>query len=158
MTTRRRSSPDEATYHRRQMEREEDKAVVEALGDRMETFFGRVDSKLEEIRYEVRRLDQKHDGLSNRVQELEMQIAEAREAVYRARAATPSLTVTAGRQVVAEVKKSWVAKAAAASIAVMACWTLYRALPEMARGVDHLWDYIRTADEPYKGKPADEKH
>lgn len=148
--------PGSAAYHRRQAEREEDQAVVAAIGDRMEAFFERALGELEMIKSDVRRLDQKTDGVVNRVSDLERETLETREAIHRARAATPALTVSAGRQVFDEAKKSWLVKASATALAIMACWTLYRALPEMARHAEALWVYIRHADAPPKA-PVPEK-
>lgn len=135
-----------AAYHRRQQEREEDQAVVQAIGDRMEALFGRMEAGIQDLKVEVRRVEQKTDTLSNRVKELEMQVQEAREAVHRARAATPALTVSAGRQIVSEVKGSWWAKAGAILGVLIALYTLASAAPKIARGVNHAWAYITHAD------------
>lgn len=155
MTARRRTSPDEASYHRRQLEREEDRAVVDAIGDRMESFFDRALAELEMIKSDIRRIDQKTDGVVNRVNDLERETLETREAVHRARSAQPALTVSAGRQVVEEAKKSWLAKAAAIAISIMAIYTLTQAVPKMVRAADHFLAWVRTADGPQKGKPTD---
>lgn len=143
-----------AAYQRMAAREEEARA---AMNDRLEKQLDRIIDEIGEVKIEVRRIDQKSGGLENRMSDIERQMIDTRDAVQRARAATPALTVSAGRQVVDEAKKSWLVKTAAAAIAVMAIWTLYRAIPEMVRGADHLVAYFRTADEPYKApatKPA----
>lgn len=146
MTARRRNSPDEASYHRRQLEREEDRAVVDAIGDRMESFFDRALAELEMIKSDIRRIDQKTDGVVNRVNDLERETLETREAVHRARSAQPALTVSAGRQVVEEAKKSWVARTAAVVGLIIALASVVSLVPKAVRGVEHAWAYFRTAD------------
>lgn len=148
--------PGSAAYHRRQKEREEDRAVVDAIGDRMESFFERALSELEMIKADVRRLDHKTDGVVNRVNDLERETLETREAVHRARAASPAITVSAGRQVVSEIKGSWWAKAGAVLGVVIALYTFASALPKIVRAIDNAWDYVRHADAP-KAPPVPEK-
>ena len=128
------------------------------MNDRIEAHLDRIINEIGEVKIEVRRIDQKSGGLENRMTDIERQMIDTRDAVQRARAAVPAATVSAGRQVADELKKSLLAKVAAFCIAAMAIYTFTQAVPKMLRATDHFLTWVRTADAPQNGKATDEKH
>lgn len=135
----------EAAYQR--LARRTEEAQAEANG-RMEAGFDRILDSIEGLKVEVRRVDQKHSGLDNRLGDLERQVIDTREELQK-RAVNPApAQIASAKTAIKDLLSTWQAVLTLITGAVGLLFIIANNIPDTARFVERFLAFLAGREVP----------
>lgn len=135
----------EAAYQR--LARRTEEAQAEANG-RMEAGFDRILDSIESLKVEVRRVDQKHAGLDNRLGDLERQVIDTREELQK-RAVNPAPSqIASAKQAIKDTARSPLGVTGAVLAIICSLYIILNNIPDTFRALDKVGAFVREFDQP----------
>lgn len=112
----------------------------------MEAGFDRIIDSLEDLKAEVRRVDQKHAGLENRIGDIERQVIDTRDEMQR-RAVTPAPSqIASAKKAIRDSAKSPVGVIAAVCIFITTISAAGGGIPKLVQGAERFWHFLAGRD------------
>lgn len=150
MTDRRRSS---STYMQSGSPAyQEMKKTIAEVADRTEAVFDRLEKRLDRMDKDVQRTEIGQDRLATELGEIRRDVGELRDATHLAASkaaaavvvAAPTAAAAASSMTVSALPKTWWGKLIIGATGFTTIMVALNNLPDMARGVDKLWGFLKN--------------